>query len=138
MRVPRACPASGCGLILLPHGDTGSGLPDAHEPARGAARGYEIPRRLVALADGGSDHMATGERRELVAIVRATANVFRADPRRIHVTGFSRRFRDMAAPVRLRGSFASAAPAAAGTGARRRNDLFLWATRASRDVPILF
>ena len=44
-RIPAACQAPGCGLVLVLHGDTGSGLlMDAHVRMRdlGAEHGYVV------------------------------------------------------------------------------------------------
>jgi poly(3-hydroxybutyrate) depolymerase len=93
------------------------------------------------LADGGSGSTWRRENDEtLVAIVRATANVFRADPRRIHVTGFSRGgFVTWRLLCDYADLFASAAPAAAGTGAGDGETTCFSGRRVpSRDVPILF
>jgi len=144
-RVPTACPRSGCGLILLLHGDTGDGLlEDAHVKLRerGAARGYVVIAP-TGPAIGRGDSGSTWDRdadEALVAIVRAFAAAFHADGNRIHVTGFSRggfvTWRLLCDHADL---FASAAPAAAGTGAGQGETTCFSRGRApSRPVPILF
>ncbi|HWO17997.1 MAG TPA: alpha/beta fold hydrolase [Kofleriaceae bacterium] len=145
VRVPPACRAPGCGLILVLHGDTGNGLlMDGHVRMRelGQAHGY-----VVAAPTGppygagfpGSTWSAANDA-ALVEIVRQLASVFRTDPKKVHVTGFSRggfvTWRLLCDHADL---FASAAPAGAGFGTGFGEATCFTQGRApSRRIPILF
>ena len=118
--VPTACARPGCGLILELHGDTGTGLLlDANTDlmSRGAARGYLVVAPTgPPRADGLGPTWTPAEDAKLIAIVQAVARVFRTDPARTHLTGFSRggylTWRLLCQHAEL---FASAAPGAAGS-----------------------
>jgi poly(3-hydroxybutyrate) depolymerase len=120
--VPEACERPGCGLVLELHGDTGTGpLIDANTGlmARGAAHGYVVVAPTgPPRADGLGPTWTLAEDDKLVAIIRTVAAVFRTDPRRTHLTGFSRggyvTWRMLCEHADL---FASVAPAAAGSDA---------------------
>jgi len=145
-RVPEACAtSSGCGLILELHGDTGNGLlMDGHTKLRelGAQHGYVV----IAPSgppwgggDPGSTWHATNDA-ALVEMVQQFATVFRIDPKKIHVTGFSRggfvTWRLLCDHADL---FASAAPAGAGDGTAFGEATCFTPGRApSRPLPILF
>lgn len=144
-RIPAACQAPGCGLILVLHGDTGTGLlMDAHVKMRelGAQHGY------IVLAPTGPDWPGSGpgstwndtNDATLVSIVQQFQTVFRVDPKKIHVTGFSRgafvTWRLLCDHADL---FASAAPAGAGYGNNfGETTCFQDARAPSRQIPILF
>lgn len=95
------CPPAGCGLIVELHGDTGTGpLVDAHTRllTRGPSRGYIVLAptgpAIGALGippvvyPGSSWNVGTDAK--LLAITQTFTNVFKADPKRLHLTGFSR------------------------------------------------
>jgi polyhydroxybutyrate depolymerase len=118
--IPAACERAGCGLILELHGDTGSGpLIDANTGlmALGAAQGYIVvaptgPER----ADGLGPTWYTSDDDRLIAILQAFAGAFHTDPKKNHLTGFSRggyvTWRMLCEHADL---FASVAPAAGGS-----------------------
>jgi poly(3-hydroxybutyrate) depolymerase len=118
--VPDACARPGCGLVTELHGDTGTGaLLDANTnlEALGRARGYVVVAPTGPPWPGGPGstwHPEDDAR--VVAVVETVARVFRTDPRRNHVTGFSRggymTWRLVCAHADL---FASAAPAGSGS-----------------------
>jgi polyhydroxybutyrate depolymerase len=145
-RIPPACQAPGCGLILVLHGDTGSGLlMDGHVKMRelGAQNGY------VVIAPSGPDWpgpqpgstWTSAEDAKLVAMTNTFADVFRVDRKKIHVTGFSRggfmTWRLLCDHADL---FASAAPAGAGNGSDfGEATCFENASHVpSRKIPIIF
>lgn len=92
----QVCPAAGCGLIVLLHGDTGTGpLMDAHVRLRERA----VPKGYIVVAPTGpavavqgypGSTWEPGSDAKVVAITKLFAKVFKADPKRIHATGFSR------------------------------------------------
>lgn len=144
-RIPAACQAPGCGLVLVLHGDTGNGLlMDAHIKMR--ERGEQ--HGFIVLAPTGppfggsfpgstwrSTHDAT-----LVQIVRDFAAVFRVDMKNIHVTGFSRgAFVTWRLICDHSDLFASAAPAGAGYGTSFTEVTCFTQGRApARKLPIIF
>lgn len=144
VRIPAACEAPGCGLVLELHGDTGTGLlMDGHTRLRelGAQRGYVVVAPTGPPYGGlaGSTWHASNDAM-LVDLVRQLASVFRVDPHKIHVTGFSRggfvTWRLLCDHADL---FASAAPAGAGFGGGFGETTCFENGRApSRPLPILF
>lgn len=144
-RIPLACQAPGCGVILVLHGDTGNGLlMDGHVKMRelGAQHGFIVVAPTgppYGGAQPGSTWRASNDA-TLVQIVRDFASVFRADMKNIHVTGFSRggfvTWRLLCDHSDL---FASAAPAGAGNGGGFGEQTCFTANRApARKIPILF
>jgi pimeloyl-ACP methyl ester carboxylesterase len=143
-RIPAQCQAPGCGLILVLHGDTGTGLlMDAHVKMRdlGQQNGYVVIAPSGPPWPGGpgstwnSSNDAT-----LVSMVTQFRDVFRVDPKKIHVTGFSRggfmTWRLLCDHADL---FASAAPAGAGFGGGFGETTCFQQNRApSRKIPITF
>lgn len=144
-RIPEACRAPGCGLILVLHGDTGNGLlMDAHIKMRdlGQQHGYIVVAPTGPPFGQGFDGSTwkTSNDAELVDIVEQFRDVFRVDPKRIHVTGFSRggfvTWRLLCDHADL---FASAAPAGAGFGNGFGEPTCFTQNRApSRPIPIIF
>ncbi len=144
-RVPAACGAPGCGLILVLHGDTGSGLlMDEHVKLRdlGDQHGYVVvapsgPPFGQGLP-GGTWHAENDA--TLIDIVDQFTGVFRVDPKKVHVTGFSRGgFVTWRLLCDHADRFASAAPAGAGDGANFGEATCFSQGRApARDLPILF
>ena len=145
VRIPPACEAAGCGLVLLLHGDTGTGLlMDGHVKLRelGAAHGY-----IVAAPTGppyghgqpGST-WSSADDANLVDIVHQLAAVYRTDAKKIHVAGFSRggfvTWRLLCDHADL---FASAAPGGAGNGDSFGEPTCFTQGRApARAIPIAF
>jgi polyhydroxybutyrate depolymerase len=144
-RVPPACLAPGCGLILVLHGDTGTGLlMDGHVKMRelGQQHGYVVVAPTGPPFGGGlpgSTWRAANDA-ALVDIVRQFADVFRVDAKKVHVTGFSRGgFVTWRMICDHADVFASAAPAGAGFGNNFGEATCFTAGRApSRQIPILF
>jgi len=143
-RIPAACEAPGCGLILELHGDTGTGLlMDAHTKLRdlGEQHGYIVvaPTGPPFGGQPGSTWHSTNDPM-LVDIVGLFASVFRVDAKKVHVTGFSRGgfvtwrlLRDHA------DLFASAAPGGAGDGTDfGEATCFSQGRTPARPIPILF
>ncbi len=144
-RIPATCQAPGCGLILVLHGDTGTGvLMDAHVRMRelGAAANY-IVVAPTGPPFGGSLPGSTWHSEQdaaLIAIVESVRDVYRVDPDKIHVTGFSRgsfvTWRLLCDHADL---FASAAPSGGGDGTNFGEVTCFSQGRApSRPIPILF
>lgn len=145
IRIPAACQAPGCGVILVLHGDTGNGLlMDGHVQLRerGAQAGY-IVVAPTGPPFGAGFPGSTWERENdatLVSIVEQVRDVFRADPAKLHVTGFSRgafvTWRLLCDHSEL---FASAAPAGAGNGTNfGEATCFTPGRTPARKLPILF
>ncbi len=144
-RIPPDCQAPGCGLILVLHGDTGTGLlMDAHVKMRelGEQYGYIVVAPTGPPFGGdfpGSTWNDTNDA-TLIDIVQQFESVFRVDTKKIHVTGFSRggfvTWRLLCDHTDL---FASAAPAGAGYG-----DVFSERTcfqnmrNPARKIPFIF
>ena len=144
-RIPDACTSPGCGLILELHGDTGSGLlMDGHTNLRelAAQHGYVVIAPSgppYGARQPGSTWHATNDA-ALVEMVQLFASVFRVDPKKIHVTGFSRggfvTWRLLCDHPDL---FASAAPAGAGDGTAFGEPTCFTPGRApARKLPIVF
>ena len=143
-RIPAACEAPGCGLILELHGDTGTGLlMDEHTKLRdlGEQHGYIVVAPTGPPWPGGpGSTWSSADDPNLVDIVQQFASVFRVDPKKIHVTGFSRggfvTWRLLCDHADL---FASAAPGGAGDGANfGETTCFSGGRMPSRQIPILF
>ncbi|HEY5950674.1 MAG TPA: alpha/beta fold hydrolase [Kofleriaceae bacterium] len=144
-RIPPACQAPGCGLILVLHGDTGNGLlMDAHIKMRelGAQYGYIVVAPTGPPYDGGQPGSTWHDTNDatLVDIVTQFSSVFRVDAKKIHVTGFSRggfvTWRLLCDHADL---FASAAPAGAGFGGGFGETTCFQNGRApSRQIPFIF
>jgi poly(3-hydroxybutyrate) depolymerase len=144
-RVPPACRAPGCGLILVLHGDTGTGLlMDGHVRLRelGEQHGYVVVAPTGPPFGGGSPGSTWRASNDatLVDVVGQFASVFRVDARRVHVTGFSRggfvTWRLLCDHADL---FASAAPSGAGLGtAFGEATCFSQGRAPARRIPILF
>lgn len=146
VRIPAACEAPGCGLILLLHGDTGTGLlMDGHVRMRdlGEQHGYIVVAPTGPPYGFGEDGSTwhSDDDAKLVDIVTQLRDVFHVDPDKIHVAGFSRggfvTWRLLCDHADL---FASAAPGGAGDGTNFGEDTcFTSDGRApSRNLPILF
>jgi poly(3-hydroxybutyrate) depolymerase len=144
-RIPAACQAPNCGLILVLHGDTGNGLlMDAHIKMRelGEQHGYVVVAP-TGPPFGGSFPGSTWEASNdatLIQIVENFRDVFRIDPKKIHVTGFSRggfvTWRLLCDHSDL---FASAAPAGAGIGnGFGEQTCFSQGRKPARKIPIIF
>lgn len=123
------CATAGCGLILELHGDTGTGpLLDAHMElrSRGANFGFIVVAPTgPAIGSLGSPPISlpgstwkASTDAKLVAITQAFASVFKPDPKRVHVTGFSRGgFASWRLACDHSDLFASVAVGGAGNGA---------------------
>jgi dienelactone hydrolase len=125
--IPTACVKPGCGLITEIHGDTGSGaLMDANTnlKALGKQRGFVVVAPTGPPwpgAEPGSTWYPSNDE-TLVTIIKKVAEVFRTDPKKNHVTGFSRggfvTWRLLCKHAEL---FASVAPGTAGSSAGSSN-----------------
>lgn len=132
--VPGFCPLNGCGVILEIHGDTGTGpLQDAHLKLAelGENAGY------IVIAPTGGGFPPADE--ALIRIVRLFAEVFKADSKKIHVTGFSRGgYAVWRLACKHPELFASVAPAAAGLPMTEEEaSCFTAGSLPSRRIPIL-
>ncbi len=144
-RIPAACQNAGCGLILVLHGDTGSGLlMDGHVKMRelGEQHGFVVVAP-TGPPFGGSFPGSTWDQDSdvtLVEIVTQFAAVFRIDPKRIHVIGFSRgSFVTWRLVCDHADLFASAAPGGGGNGQGFGEvTCFDQGRNPSREVPIIF
>jgi polyhydroxybutyrate depolymerase len=144
-RVPAACQGPGCGLILVLHGDTGNGLlMDGHIKMRdlGEQHGYVVVAPTGPPFGGGSPGSTWHQSNDstLVDIVTQFAAVFRVDPKRVHVVGFSRgsfvTWRLLCDHADL---FASAAPGGGGDGQGFGEVTCFSQNRTpSRPLPIIF
>lgn len=144
-RVPAACEAPGCGLILVLHGDTGSGLlMDGHVTMRdlGDQHGYVVVAPTGPPFGGGFTGSTWHQSNDvtLVDIVTQFASVFRVDAKRVHVIGFSRgsfvTWRLLCDHADL---FASAAPGGGGDGSGFGEVTCFSQNRfPSREIPIIF
>jgi polyhydroxybutyrate depolymerase len=118
--IPPACVKPGCGLITEIHGDTGSGaLMDANTnlKALGKARGFVVVAPSGPPWPGGPGstwHPSDDE--TVIKIIEKVAAVFRTDPKKNHLTGFSRGgFVTWRLLCKHADLFASIAPATAGS-----------------------
>ncbi|HET9485671.1 MAG TPA: alpha/beta fold hydrolase [Xanthomonadales bacterium] len=144
-RIPPACQAPGCGLVLVLHGDTGNGLlMDAHVRMRalGEQHGFVVVAPTGPPFGQGLPGSTWRQANDatLVQIVRDFASVFRVDMKNIHVTGFSRgafvTWRLICDHSEL---FASAAPAGAGFGGGfGETTCFTQGRTPTRKIPIIF
>ena len=144
VRIPAACEAPGCGLILELHGDTGNGLlMDGHTNLRalGEQHGYIVvaPSGPPWPGGPGSTWHQTNDA-TLVDITTQFRDVFRVDANKIHVTGFSRgsfvTWRLLCDHADL---FASAAPGGGGDGTDFGEvTCFSNNRKPSREIPIIF
>jgi poly(3-hydroxybutyrate) depolymerase len=143
--VPSRHVTNACGLVLVLHGDTGSGLlMDAHVKMRelGAAAGYIVVAPSGPPFGGGSPGSTWRAAQDaiLVDIVEQVRDVFRVDPAKIHVTGFSRgafvTWRLLCDHSEL---FASVAPGGGGNGSGfGEMTCFSQNRTPTRMAPILF
>lgn len=143
-RVPAACEAPGCGLILELHGDTGNGLlMDGHVTLRdrGATSGFVVVAPTGPPFGGGQPGSTWSSANDpsLVDIVQTFATVFRVNKKKVHVAGFSRggfvTWRLLCDHADL---FASASPGGAGEGSGFGEATCFSQGRApSRKIPIL-
>ena len=118
--IPAACEKPGCGLITEIHGDTGNGaLMDANTnlKALGKEKGYVVVAPTGPPWPGGpGSTWSVSDDEAVVRVIQKVAKVFRTDPKKNHVTGFSRggfvAWRLLCKHADL---FASVAPATAGS-----------------------
>ena len=144
-RVPAACQGPGCGLVLVLHGDTGSGLlMDGHVKIRelGDQHGYVVVAPTGPPFGGGFTGSTWHQSNDatLIDIVTQFAAVFRVDARKVHVIGFSRgafvTWRLLCDHADL---FASAAPGGGGNG-QGFGELTCFSQNRfpARQIPIIF
>jgi hypothetical protein len=119
--IPAKCVQPGCGLITEIHGDTGTGaLMDANTnlKALGKQRGFVVVAPTGPPwpgAEPGSTWRVQDDEK-VVKIIQKVAEVFRTDPKKNHVTGFSRGgFVTWRLLCKHADMFASVAPATAGS-----------------------
>jgi polyhydroxybutyrate depolymerase len=143
-RIPPACEAPGCGLILELHGDTGTGLlMDGHTKLRdlAAQHGYILvaPTGPPFGGQPGSTWHQSNDA-TLVDIVTQFASVFRTNGKKVHVIGFSRGgFVTWRMICNHSDLFASAAPGGAGFGDNfGETTCFQNGAHPARAIPILF
>jgi polyhydroxybutyrate depolymerase len=131
--IPATCPQSGCGVVLLIHGDLGTGpLQDAHMKL--SERGEKLGYILVAPTGGGLPPTDEAQ----VRIIRQFVDSFKADPHKVDVTGFSRGgFAVWRMACDHSDLFASVAPAAAGVGRPGETSCFSSGGKPARNVPVL-
>jgi polyhydroxybutyrate depolymerase len=120
--VPPACVKPGCGLITEIHGDTGTGaLMDANMnlKALGRQRGFVVVAPTGPPWPGGpGSTWRVVDDEKVVKIIQKVAEVFRTDPKKNHLTGFSRGgFVTWRLLCKNADLFASFAPATAGSSA---------------------
>jgi poly(3-hydroxybutyrate) depolymerase len=118
--IPTTCTKPGCGLITEIHGDTGNGdLMDAHTnlAALGKQRGYIVVAPTGPPWPGGpGSTWSVANDETVVRIIQKVAAVFRTDPKKNHVTGFSRGgFVTWRLLCKHADLFASVAPGTAGS-----------------------
>lgn len=143
-RIPAACEAPGCGVILELHGDTGSGLlMDGHVKLRdlGEKSGFVVIAQSGPPYGGGQPGSTWSSSNDatLVDMVNTFAQVFRANTKKIHVAGFSRggfvTWRLLCDHSDL---FASASPGGAGDGTGfGEMTCFSQGRAPARKIPIL-
>lgn len=119
--IPPKCVQPGCGLITQLHGDTGTGaLMDANTnlKALGKQKGFVVVSPTGPPwpgAEPGSTWRPIDDEK-VFAIITKVAEVFRTDPRKNHLTGFSRGgFVVWRLLCKHADAFASVAPATAGS-----------------------
>ncbi|HEY4180235.1 MAG TPA: hypothetical protein VGM90_25505 [Kofleriaceae bacterium] len=144
-RIPQQCLQPGCGLILVLHGDTGTGLlMDAHIKMRdiGAAAGYIVLAPTGPPYGGGQNGSTWHASNDaaLISMVENFRDVFRVNEKKIHLTGFSRggfvTWRLLCDHADL---FASVAPGGGGDGTNFGEvTCFKDGRTPSRKAPILF
>lgn len=144
-RIPARCLQPGCGLILVLHGDTGTGvLMDAHIRMReiGGAAGYIVVAPTGPPFGSGFPGSTWHAEQDaaLIAIVELVRDVFRVDAAKLHLTGFSRgsfvTWRLLCDHADL---FASVAPSGGGDGTNFGEvTCFASGRTPSRKAPILF
>jgi dienelactone hydrolase len=121
--IPAACEQPGCGLITELHGDTGTGaLMDANTnlKALGKQHGFVVVAPTGSPWPGGPGNTwrspPAADDENVVKIIQKVAEVFRTDPRKNHLTGFSRGgFVTWRLLCKHADLFASVAPATAGS-----------------------
>jgi len=121
--IPAACEAPGCGLITELHGDTGTGaLMDANTnlKALGKQHGFIVVAPTGSPWPGGPGNTwqspPAPDDENVVKIIQKVAEVFRTDPKKNHLTGFSRGgFVTWRLLCKHADLFASVAPATAGS-----------------------
>lgn len=127
--IPTACLAPGCGLITEIHGDTGTGaLMDANTnlKALGKQRGFVVVAPTGPPWPGGPGSTwrppPQPDDENIIKVIQKVAEVFRTDPKKNHVTGFSRGgFVTWRLLCKHADMFASFAPATAGSSAGTSN-----------------
>jgi poly(3-hydroxybutyrate) depolymerase len=141
VEVPAACIGGGCGVILDVHGLTMSAaMEDANTElrARGGAAGFVVIQPNANPAPPRASWSTSDDPNVFDFLTRAIA-VYRIDPRRVHMTGFSQggfmtwRFLCAHADV-----LASVAPAAAATGCGSTACSFSGSDVPSRALPVLY
>ena len=121
--IPAACMKPGCGLITELHGDTGTGaLMDANTnlKALGKQHGFVVVAPTGSPWPGGPGNTwsspPAADDENVVKIIQKVAEVFRTDPKKNHLTGFSRGgFVTWRLLCKHADLFASVAPATAGS-----------------------
>jgi len=124
--IPALCTKPGCGLITEIHGDTGTGaLMDANTnlKALGKQRGFVVVAPSGPPWPGGpGSTWRPSDDETVVKIIQKVAQVFRTDPKKNHVTGFSRGgFVTWRLLCKHADMFASVAPGTAGSSVGTSN-----------------